>query len=64
MLGGFLMVAVGVVYLVFEEKILADFSSTTTSRALRKENHMSRALIGIQVSSREKPEAKYFLIVS
>lgn len=61
MLGGFLMVAIGVVYLVFEEKILADFSSTTTSRALRKENPISRALIGIQVSPRDKTEAVCFL---
>ncbi|KAI0132757.1 Phosphatidylinositolglycan class N-domain-containing protein [Xylariales sp. AK1849] len=48
MLGGILMVAVGVMYLVFEERILADFSSATTSKASKKENPLSRALIGIQ----------------
>ncbi|ORY63093.1 GPI ethanolamine phosphate transferase 1 [Pseudomassariella vexata] len=45
-LGGFLMVAVGIFYLVFEEKLLAD-SSKIGSIPI-KESNLSRALIGVQ----------------
>lgn len=40
------MVVIGLVYLIFEDFILADFSSNAkpTSR-----NHLSRSLVGIQV---------------
>ncbi|KAI1083587.1 Phosphatidylinositolglycan class N-domain-containing protein [Whalleya microplaca] len=47
MLGGILMVAVGVFYLIFEDKLLADGSNTRKSK-LRKDNRISRILIGVQ----------------
>lgn len=47
-LGGVLMVAIGVLYLAFEEKVLSDFSTTVSKTKLpRKE--ISRTLIGVQV---------------
>ncbi|KAI1856742.1 hypothetical protein JX265_011383 [Neoarthrinium moseri] len=49
LLGGLVMVGVGIAYLVFEEKILADFSDASTPKSSRRENHISRALIGIQI---------------
>ncbi|KAM0810915.1 putative GPI ethanolamine phosphate transferase 1 [Seiridium cardinale] len=49
LIGGALMVAVGLVYLIFEERLLADFSSPSTPKAQRRENKLSRALIGIQI---------------
>jgi GPI ethanolamine phosphate transferase 1 len=49
LLGGILMVAVGLTYLAFENRILADFSSASTPKAQRTENALSRALIGAQV---------------
>ncbi|KAI0532569.1 GPI ethanolamine phosphate transferase 1 [Xylaria digitata] len=48
MLGGSLMVAIGVLYLIFEDKLLADFSSSTKPQPQQKLNHISRALIGVQ----------------
>lgn len=48
MLGGALMVAVGVLYLVFEEQILADFSPTV-SKPRSKGQQASRIFVGTQV---------------
>lgn len=48
MLGGALMVAIGFLYLVFEDRILADFS-TTVSKPKSARKMTSRTLIGIQV---------------
>ncbi|KAI1337432.1 PigN-domain-containing protein [Xylariaceae sp. FL0016] len=48
MLGGALMIGVGIFYLVFEDKLLADFAGVSKQRALR-DNQVSRALIGIQI---------------
>lgn len=46
--GGALMVLVGLVYLIFEDKILADPSLDPKARVPRN-NHLSRTLIGVQV---------------
>lgn len=47
-LGGVLMVAIGILYLAFEEKVLSDFSTTVSKTKLpRKE--ISRTLVGVQV---------------
>lgn len=43
------MVLVGLVYLIFEDKILADPSLDPKARVPRN-NHLSRTLIGVQVS--------------
>ncbi|KAJ2987392.1 hypothetical protein NUW58_g3137 [Xylaria curta] len=48
MLGGSIMVAVGVLYLVFEDKLLADFSGSVKPQSPQRQNGISRALIGIQ----------------
>ncbi|KAK8042672.1 phosphatidylinositolglycan class N [Apiospora phragmitis] len=45
MLGGSLMVAAGVCFLLFEDKLMADISR---SKGPSKSNHISRALIGLQ----------------
>lgn len=42
------MVAVGLIYLIFEDKILGD-SSLDPKVQVPRNNHLSRALIGIQV---------------
>ncbi|KAH8681402.1 GPI ethanolamine phosphate transferase-like protein [Xylariales sp. PMI_506] len=47
-LGGVLMVIVGVVYLLFEDSILADFSSRSTRPPAKKGNTISKTLVGIQ----------------
>lgn len=47
-LGGVLMVAIGILYLVFEERVLSDFS-TTVSKSKAPRKHISRTLIGVQV---------------
>ncbi|KAI5868609.1 GPI ethanolamine phosphate transferase 1 [Durotheca rogersii] len=49
MLGGLLMVIVGLLYLIFEDRLLADFSSPKRSSGLPKANRVSRALVGIQI---------------
>ncbi|KAI1651371.1 GPI ethanolamine phosphate transferase 1 [Daldinia loculata] len=49
MVGGALMVVVGILYLIFEDKFLADSSSSKKSSTLQKGNEISRNLIGIQV---------------
>ncbi|CAJ2513751.1 Uu.00g018700.m01.CDS01 [Anthostomella pinea] len=49
MLGGTLMVTVSLLYLIFEEKLLTDFSGSTKPRPPRKNNQISRALIGVQI---------------
>ncbi|KAI0840843.1 GPI ethanolamine phosphate transferase 1 [Hypoxylon sp. FL0890] len=49
MLGGLLMVAVGILYLIFEDKILADFSNSKKSNKAKTGNEISRALIGVQI---------------
>lgn len=47
-LGGVLMIAIGILYLAFEERVLSDFSTTVSkTKAPRKE--ISRTLIGVQV---------------
>ncbi|GAW10930.1 hypothetical protein ANO14919_002680 [Xylariales sp. No.14919] len=48
MIGGSVMAAVGVLYLVFEDKLLADFSGSTKPQPQQKPNGISRALIGVQ----------------
>lgn len=48
MLGGSLMVAVGILYLVFEDHILADFSATAPKPRTNKQ-HSSRVFIGLQI---------------
>ncbi|KAI1425280.1 GPI ethanolamine phosphate transferase 1 [Xylaria sp. FL1777] len=48
MFGGSLMVAVGILYLIFEDKLLADFSASANPQSQRKQNGLSRALIGVQ----------------
>lgn len=44
------MVIIGLVYLIFEARILADFSNVSTPKAQKRENTLSRGLIGVQVS--------------
>ncbi|KAK4176012.1 Phosphatidylinositolglycan class N-domain-containing protein [Triangularia setosa] len=46
--GGGLMVLIGVVYLMFEDYILADFSRPT-KQSSSSQNHISRTLVGIQI---------------
>ncbi|GAP90260.1 putative GPI ethanolamine phosphate transferase 1 [Rosellinia necatrix] len=48
MIGGSLMVAVGIFYLAFEDKLLADFSGSIKPQSQPKQNGISRALIGVQ----------------
>ncbi|KAI0459682.1 GPI ethanolamine phosphate transferase 1 [Xylaria acuta] len=48
MVGGSLMAAVGIVYLVFEDRLLADFAGSIKPQPSQKENRISRALVGIQ----------------
>lgn len=48
MLGGALMVIMGLLYLVFEEQILVDFSTTVSKPKLGRQP-VSRTLIGIQI---------------
>lgn len=50
MIGGSLMAAVGILYLMFEDKLLADFSGSIKPQPSQKENRLSRALVGVQVS--------------
>ena len=47
MFGGALMVMVGILYLMFEDLILADFSSTVKSKFAK--NHITRGLVGTQI---------------
>ena len=49
MLGGLLMVIVGVLYLIFEDKLLVDLSSSKKSNVAKRGNEISRSLIGVQV---------------
>lgn len=44
------MAAVGIVYLAFGDKLLADFSGSIKPQPQQTENRISRTLIGIQVS--------------
>ncbi|KAK0722153.1 Phosphatidylinositolglycan class N-domain-containing protein [Lasiosphaeria miniovina] len=46
-LGGALMVVVGVLYLIFEDFVLADFS--WSAKPSSQKNHLSRALMGAQI---------------
>ena len=41
------MVMVGIVYLIFEDLILADFSSAVKSKFAK--NHITRSLVGTQI---------------
>ncbi|KAI2619974.1 GPI ethanolamine phosphate transferase 1 [Hypoxylon sp. NC1633] len=47
-LGGVLMVAVGVLYLIFEDRLLAD-PAGSKSATVRKGKEISRTLVGIQI---------------
>ncbi|POS79728.1 GPI ethanolamine phosphate transferase-2 [Diaporthe helianthi] len=47
-LGGVLMVAIGLLYLAFEDRVLSDFS-TTASKTKQPRKEISRALLGVQV---------------
>lgn len=47
-LGGALMIAVGLLYLAFEDRVLSDFS-TTVSKTKQPRKEISRALLGVQV---------------
>ncbi|KAI1386283.1 GPI ethanolamine phosphate transferase 1 [Hypoxylon trugodes] len=49
MLGGVLMVAVGVLYLIFEEKLLIDISDTKKQSTAKTNNDISRTVIGVQI---------------
>ncbi|KAI8630584.1 PigN-domain-containing protein [Xylariaceae sp. FL1651] len=49
LIGGSLMAAVGIIYLIFEDKLLADFSGSTKPQPPQKQNQLSRTLIGIQI---------------
>ncbi|KAI0025540.1 Phosphatidylinositolglycan class N-domain-containing protein [Xylariomycetidae sp. FL0641] len=51
MLGGTLMVVTGILYLIFEDRLLLDFSGSTTSTSEKpkKDNQLSRTLIGVQI---------------
>ena len=49
LLGGFLMVAVGVLYLLFEKSILADSDSTEDELASSSTDGLSRIILGLQV---------------
>lgn len=49
MVGGALMVAIGVLYLVFEDQILSDFAMTTTSKSKPGRRRTSRTLLGAQI---------------
>jgi len=49
MYGGFLMVAIGVLYLIFEKKLLAKSRLAGDSTEVA-DNSLSRSLIGAQVS--------------
>jgi hypothetical protein len=50
LIGGFLMALLGILYLVLEDLVLADFSRHNI-RAVHKRNHsFGRALMGAQVS--------------
>ncbi|KAK4651692.1 Glycosyl phosphatidyl inositol anchor synthesis [Podospora pseudocomata] len=46
--GGCIMVLIGLVYLMFEDYILADFSRPT-EQASPTQNHFSRTLVGVQI---------------
>ncbi|KAI1497670.1 Phosphatidylinositolglycan class N-domain-containing protein [Biscogniauxia marginata] len=48
-IGGTLMVVVGILYLIFEDKLLADFSGSTKPHVVRRDNQVSRALTGVQI---------------
>jgi phosphatidylinositol glycan class N len=48
LLGGALMVVIGVVYLLFEDFILADFSSAMKLPKARS-NHVTRTVVGVQI---------------
>ncbi|KAI1268746.1 GPI ethanolamine phosphate transferase 1 [Xylariaceae sp. FL1019] len=49
LLGGSLMVIVGILYLMFEDKLLSDFSGTANPQPPKQEKTVSRALIGVQI---------------
>ncbi|KAI1207103.1 GPI ethanolamine phosphate transferase 1 [Annulohypoxylon truncatum] len=49
MIGGLLMVVVGIIYLAFEDKFLANLPTSKRSNAAKKGNEISRSLIGVQI---------------
>ncbi len=42
------MVVVGILYLIFEDFVLADFAWPTKSTP-KKQNHITRTLVGVQI---------------
>jgi phosphatidylinositol glycan class N len=50
MIGGGLMFTVGILYLLFERSILADFRSTKDEQSSSATDGFSRIVMGIQVS--------------
>jgi len=48
MIGGALMVVVGILYLIFEDFILAEFSSSKKSSNMEPKD-ISRVIVGIQI---------------
>ena len=49
LLGGALMVVIGVMYLLFQDFILADFSSAMKLPKARRNNDLNRILVGVQI---------------
>ncbi|KAI0888857.1 GPI ethanolamine phosphate transferase 1 [Annulohypoxylon maeteangense] len=49
MLGGLIMVIVGLSFLIFEDKLLVNSSSSTKSTTAKTRNDISRSLVGIQI---------------
>ncbi|KAH8879432.1 PigN-domain-containing protein [Thozetella sp. PMI_491] len=48
LIGGVLMVVIGILYLIFEDFVLADFTWPSKS-VPKRENHITRMLVGIQI---------------
>ncbi len=48
LIGGALMVVIGVLYLIFEDFVLADFTWPTKA-STKKESHITRVLVGVQI---------------
>ncbi|KAK7752069.1 Glycosyl phosphatidyl inositol anchor synthesis [Diatrype stigma] len=49
MIGGSLMVIAGILYLIFEDEILADRSSSVRASFPRKTRRLSRTILGVQI---------------
>lgn len=55
------MVIVGLAYLFFEKRILADFATASTPKTQNKENDLSRGLVGVQVSHQTCTDRRFLL---